>query len=464
MAADSSSPEIVEVQRIDEGTPFEPVKPRSVIDGIAEVPPYELVKPRCVVDWVGGPKGQLEVFSIGEEPNRQYHFRYSTPWNNCVRPPIHPRTQFAQFDAENETLDRLSFLMSQMERARSSNDRGTNKQETTEIASDLEGALHSLGKKLHKKMFPHETTLHRVLDQEKCFVEISVDENMRDYPWELMRDDTEDAKEEFLCLKHYVGRTLNTCVGTKFSLSPARKVNLNEKLRILLIVVHEPRVNGFAPLLSAEIEGKILKSVFAEALSLRGLKPKENLVVLEKGLAQKTRLITKLEQERFHIIHFCGHGVLADPARPSALVLDDTLLVPNILTPNFAQAKPLLCFINACDSANAAPSKDRFSLGGLDKAVLETGSYFIGSRWKVSDGAAGRFAEEFYRSLLIEGEGRSIGEAVFRARIKCKEEYPDDFSWASYVFYGDPRVNFPQLARPQLIPGGGPHGRDRFQN
>ena len=62
----------------------------------------------------------------------------------------------------------------------------------------------------------------------------------------------------------------------------------------------------------------------------------------------------------------------------------------------------------------------------------------------VGDAAAAAFADTFYRKLLLEGQ--PLGQVIRDARKDCKTQMPDyDFSWASYIFYGDPRLCFRRL-------------------
>jgi hypothetical protein len=51
------------------------------------------------------------------------------------------------------------------------------------------------------------------------------------------------------------------------------------------------------------------------------------------------------------------------------------------------------------------------------------------------------FATKFYKSLIFDRE--PIGAAVMLARRECKKKTPtSDLGWASYIYYGDPRVAF----------------------
>jgi CHAT domain-containing protein len=104
----------------------------------------------------------------------------------------------------------------------------------------------------------------------------------------------------------------------------------------------------------------------------------------------------------------------------------------------------VLFFINGCESTVGRGSgnewKNRYDIFGLARAFLETGAYLLDSRWKVNDKGAAKFAQAFYKEILEE---QPFGKAVRKARQVCKESSPaDDFAWASYVYYGDPRIRF----------------------
>lgn len=114
---------------------------------------------------------------------------------------------------------------------------------------------------------------------------------------------------------------------------------------------------------------------------------------------------------------------------------------------NFLSGKPpVFCFLNACETASerkAAMWKDRYDIFGLARACLETGAYLIGNRWEVGDEAASAFAGAFYMKLMTGG---TLGGAVREGGLACRQaSYPEDFSWASYILYGDPRLCFKQV-------------------
>jgi CHAT domain-containing protein len=98
--------------------------------------------------------------------------------------------------------------------------------------------------------------------------------------------------------------------------------------------------------------------------------------------------------------------------------------------------------MNACETAASFGGdqswEGRYDIFGLARAFLDTGAYLIGSRWEIGDESASAFAAAFYSHLI---RGISVGEAIRLARTACRKACPgDDFSWASYIFYGDPRL------------------------
>jgi CHAT domain-containing protein len=156
-----------------------------------------------------------------------------------------------------------------------------------------------------------------------------------------------------------------------------------------------------------------------------------------------------LRQGRYQIVHFNGHAIFDEKNQhASALVLNDRNMTTGEVQRYLAKSPPILCFINACETAKIGVSrgwKDRYDIFGLARAFLETGAYLLGSRWKVSDKAAAGFAKKFYTSLLKEG--KPLGKAILEARKACREESPlDELAWANYTLYGDPRVCFRKIA------------------
>jgi CHAT domain-containing protein len=327
-----------------------------------------------------------------------------------------------------------------------------------QYVKDTRGALRLLGHALYD--FAIESPIKEELKSNGLFLEIATDDSLSHLPWELMndipvdptakkgsRDDTQ-GDGGYYCLKHFVGRFVDTAHTT----SPALidfpwRLAKREDLVVVLIVVRNAG-KGYAPLEGAREE----LDAIVNALKPLRLQDDALKVLYDK---QATRLnVTNVlgGEKRKHIIHFCGHGEFNpnDPSKSRLRLYDGESLGTNEIVRYFGHAKPILCFINACNSAKhgfvSPPSpeslldKDRFNLYGLGKAFLDTGTYLLGANWEIEDRAAKTFARSFYDSLLVKG--LALGEAVRSARVACKDLNLSDFAWASYVLYGDPRVQF----------------------
>jgi hypothetical protein len=153
-------------------------------------------------------------------------------------------------------------------------------------------------------------------------------------------------------------------------------------------------------------------------------------------------------EERATVLHFTGHGsVDATDPRASGLVLHDEVLTTGWIRKMIKQP-PVLVVVNACETSSRTLAASDIGqketagvhltrLFGIARPFLELGSYVLATRWKVSDEAAGQFAPRFYTALL---DGKPTGEALVEARRAMYDARPDDLSWASYIYYGDPRL------------------------
>jgi CHAT domain len=142
----------------------------------------------------------------------------------------------------------------------------------------------------------------------------------------------------------------------------------------------------------------------------------------------------------FDILHFSTHGQYrADDPILSSIVLENKTELKPVdivgLCATFGQSKPLV-FMNTCHS-----STQGFSASGIQgwaKRFLEAGvCAFIGTIWSVSDDTAFKFSQGLYLQLA---NGSPLGDAVQKARLKCKES--GDLSWLSYQVYGHPNMQF----------------------
>lgn len=385
------------------------------------------------LDWHAGPTAQIELFDAnGPRPNEGdelYNLRFTPPFRATLRVPLE-RRPMARADLAAISADLDRFVAAPGER------RVASAVAVEPVPPPEPTALERMGMQLYQCTMPRHAQAD--LRAEGLFLEIGVDERLVDLPWELMHDG-----EDFLCRKHYVGRYVN--VATRPVPAQALEqwrpgTTVNEELSVLVISVPnpQPRADGtvLEPLPYAQAEAMALMQTLG---AMDGVK-----LTLLAGRDATYNKVWQALQERHHIVHYTGHAHFnrADP-RQSALVLDDRDLAAAPIVSYFGAHPPLLLFMNACETVAAPVWQDRYDLSGLAWAFLEAGGYLLGSCWKVKDVVARDFAVSFYETLL--GSGETIGAAVTGARGAAFRD--DDFGWASYVLYGDPRLAFRRQRR-----------------
>jgi hypothetical protein len=385
-----------------------------------------------------GPGAQVEVLSPGREASPRYQVRYVPPFHMAIRPPVVDRPLGPnQLNPINQDLDRFVALhLGSARRAGAA---------ASAAPAGDSTPLEELGGLLLDLIIPRY--IQADLRPRSIFLEFGVDEALLGYPWELMHDG-----DDFLCMRHAFGRFINGAQGVLFDIQPVGYWDAEPlEISVLLISVADPLPQDQ---LTYESIPHVHKEAEAIAEALTEI-PGVRVTWLPDHKATYNKVVQVLRKERFHIIHFCGHAH-TDPKEPlqSSLVLHDRPLTTGIVQASFGKNRPILCFLNGCESAASPPGRDRFDVYGLARAFLETGAYLIGSRWKVADRAASVFAPLFYKAFL--SEGKPLGAAVRDARYGCRRAEPDDFAWASYVLYGDPRVCFRAVTKSRDDGGASP--------
>jgi CHAT domain-containing protein len=384
------------------------------------------------LEWEAGASAQLELFSpVSNQAGGVYQLKYTPPFRSTLRPPVDERPLGpGELDPINERLEKIANDVGVgVVRAPS----GGGPHPAAAAPADPTGTMEMVGAQLF------DIVLSRAVQTElrtrEIFLEIGVDQDLLDYPWELMHDG-----EDYLCNKHFVGRFVNVSerpippAGAEL-VGPGKSLG---RLSMLLISVPQPqpRADGvvFDKLPEAEAETDAIVETLAGADGV-------DLSVLSGKKASFDAVYSALKQEPFHIIHYSGHARFReDNSSLSGLVLHDRDMTTGPLVSFFGSRPPILTFLNACQTGQAGRWKEHYSIYSLARAFLETGTYLVGSRWPLDDKAAREFASSFYKELLVDG--RALGVAVGRARAKCRDATPKAFGWASYVLYGDPRLSF----------------------
>jgi CHAT domain-containing protein len=396
--------------------------------------------PKFNIHWEHGPCAGLDVFSPTAKGRTRpaenapsYYFKYNSPFRATVR----PRTQQSRFDPTllRSVMDELHRTLQFL---------GGRALEHNGFEQQLE-QLQRLGQRLY---VPFQDDLDSDWQHSGLFLELGLDIELLTCPWELMFNGS-----EFLCLRHSPGRFINKLPTThpeaedatigRSVTSVGSESDPEERLSLLLISVPSPlERNGksYADLEWVREESSGIQSI------AKNLKKNVDVTLLEESSGRRATggnlrsLLSEAKKldKKYHIIHFSGHATYNDKMRNrSALVLEDEDFTTGELHTYLDPIKPILFFANCCEGARieTTPGHNVFDLAS---DILTTGCYFLGSRWSLRDNDAHLFATEFYRALLRDNE--SIGHSVRIARQKCIDE--ENNSWASYVYYGDPRTSF----------------------
>ncbi len=154
--------------------------------------------------------------------------------------------------------------------------------------------------------------------------------------------------------------------------------------------------------------------------------------------ATYTELLEALASGDFDGWHFSGHSMLShDHADLQQLILeDDASLTATDLADRargLGKTHPWV-FLNACNTARSGFHLT--GLGGLAQAFLRAGAgAFLGTNWALFDQGASDFAIACYEYFYA---GRSLGEAVRRARVWFGKKNPGDPRRLAYAAFGHP--------------------------
>ena len=288
------------------------------------------------------------------------------------------------------------------------------------------GELRTLGSYLFDLIIPPE--VKEVLSSPGIFLEIGMDEALLKYPWELMHDDA-----EFYCLKHYVGRFINSSkTAPKPLFSAGWRDEPMDDLSLLLIAVPNPVKADFSFLAHVDREANAIAQTVSPRIK------HTNLIILSGKDATLENVFRELSdsKRRYHIVHFCGYAEFNEqqPHRSGLWLYDQPMTTAHIRS-WVAKTKPIysrfieflqLAYTHSTASTTTPPTGRQGLLGDRCLPVGQSlecrrRSRRRGSRVSVP------------ASLVLEG--KSMGESVRDARIRCKEAVPYDFTWASYIFY-----------------------------
>ena len=98
-----------------------------------------------------------------------------------------------------------------------------------------------------------------------------------------------------------------------------------------------------------------------------------------------------------------------------------------------------LVVLSACETALGTNQVGE-GVYGLQRAFMVAGGRtLVMSLWKVPDTETQKLMANFYQRIKA-GEERA--EALYKAKLAMKEDYPDPFFWGAFICQGDPAATF----------------------
>lgn len=230
-------------------------------------------------------------------------------------------------------------------------------------------------------------------------------------PWELLRR-PQDPRLLGLSRRSPIVRSLDTD-------GVLRALPIERPLRVL-IAMAAPRQT--VPL-DLSGERKRIEQAFSSHADI-------DVEVIEHTTRKELR--RRIREEKFHIVHYMGHGEHDEADRTGALTLESPEGAPSPLSAAmFASffndiAQPVLVFLNACRTASAPPGLG--PLAGVAAALVAEGlPAVLAMRTDIEDRAALELSEELYRRLAA---GDSVEAALTEARLALHSERPGALDWA----------------------------------
>jgi len=325
----------------------------------------------------------------------------------------------------NASIDAVTVAMNKVRGVR-----GDEEEKIEEYSREMLGSLRDLGCILYKQILPPDIIGELSEHQQIKHLQLSINEDLGEYPWEAMHDDADI--DSFLCLNYALGRSIQV-EGTIESPTGI----IDNKLKAL--VIGDPLEGCERELPMAKKEAEEV----AQKLRERGVEVK----TLIGESATLPQVLPELGRG-YDIIHYAGHAEFdTEKPRDSYLVLRDEmhLKAKNITKQFEGKKKPIFAYINACKAGKRAEHEEKVEdieytndVSGLASAFLEKGIYYIGSVWPIHDDASADAAIYFYDNFL---KGVSIGESLRRAKVGVYEKYKGKrTAWAGLVLYGNPTL------------------------
>lgn len=274
-------------------------------------------------------------------------------------------------------------------------------------------SLAGLGDMMYGLFLPSSVQEH--LREARTSVLLATDD--LELPWELLH-----TGEEFLCLRNPVGRMP---IMNRF---PRRNPYQRRDCLKFLFVANP---TGDLPASEREVDHIVAQLGDVDATVWKGAD------------VTNLKLYQALRSGEYDVIHYSGHAFYnrAKPDEGGLVLADQSVFIADTIK-RMLRGRPLI-FLNACESGREMMTDGEVTYTGSDNEglalsfVLGGALGFIGTLWPIFDEGAAQFAAVFYEHLL---GGEMIGEAMRQARLRVRQDRPNDVTWASFILYGDPTL------------------------
>jgi CHASE2 domain-containing sensor protein len=233
-------------------------------------------------------------------------------------------------------------------------------------------------------------------------------------PWEVLYD---QRTKSFLCTS---GKTLLTRYVDLFE--PIRALKITPPVKVLVLI---PEGSGLDVSREEEIITEALKDL--ETVQMRVLKGKVTRSLISRALVE----------DRYHILHFIGHGSFqSDQGCLEINKADGTCdLIPADEFADFFRCYPSLKLIvlNSCQGAEVSSSTP---LAGMAPQLVMRGiPAVVAMQYPISDEAALKFAAEFYLKLCKGWNRGQVDAAVSHARNRIHMDIQEPMAFATPVLF-----------------------------
>ena len=282
-------------------------------------------------------------------------------------------------------------------------------------SEDLARGLSKTGQMLWNNLLTSQVK-ERLKASRSQNLEILIDEELINIPWELLYDGN-----NFLCLNFNLGRLVRSSTEN----SPVQYRSFSSILKMLVLA------NPTNDLKSSYLEGVNIKNQ---------LDKKRDVVHIDFKSSRIDKHYVKKNLCDYDIVHFAGHCEYDsfEPKNSGWVLSEDKFSVEDVLSLGQAASLPSLVFSNGCFTADSPYTADYKEKNySFARAFLSSGvRHFIGTMRKIQDPVSFQFSKEFYAQLI---SGKPIGECVRLSRLSLMKEHGiGSLHWASYLLYGDP--------------------------